>query len=935
MSIRTKRTAKRSLASAVAGALVASLLAVTAPAGAQTAQDPSVGRVAGANRYETSVAAARAFTAAGTNPTSVILASGENFPDALAASALSGEVNAPIVLTASDMLPESVMTYLNSVRPATVYIVGGEAAVSAAVEAQVRQMGTTTINRIGGRDRFETAAQIAVAAGTPAQLRGQRTALLATGANFPDALAAGAIAFQGHPILLTGRDTLPDATLTAIRSLGVQQVVVLGGTAVISEAVANQLQAAGIQMIRIAGSDRYETARMIANLAVTELGFTNAQVGVASGEQFPDALSAAPWLGRTRTPLVLAAQNTLPAATEQYLETNATSISQVTIFGGTAAISASTAAAIDAAASATTNQALMVTPNEEATNQVSTASTPNAGVRQYSIAIPAGVSSVNIGLFDASNVRMGADGTVTFTSATPISTGNTAIEIVNGTVVGSAGTTNTYQVNTVQPVNGQVIFTVNSRDQASVRPVVFQDTTTGNTLNFTTAPTATAPQAPSEPFGVGGQKNFVPTEAPLGTLSNQLVATLNASLDYQVLDADANLATTADRVTVDYDSSDTFQFQGVEITMSEFERVAAAGARVTVAYNPNPAGTSVFNVLTASIAAATNAQATVGDFDSDGAADDVRVSFTASTAAGVVYDIFRSADATCDATDTLVANDQANSPVTVLNQNITANASDAFYYCVLAQDPATGARSAGATTAQVTVPLQADTTAPAVVANAAVVDGDAGFDDIADSGDVWTLHFTEAVTMDSDAALQVRDVDGDTIIVRNGVNATFSLNTSPAGPFGAGRVLTVTLNQTLTEAVSNDLLNYPLTITNRAGFRDAAGNTLALTGDSTLEDNGPEFVVGGGTSVVVSATQIRLVFNEALLASSVAANCADFAVPAGATCTGAAVSSEGRIVTLTGTGFAGGTTTVAIAGDVTDTDGQTTATQAATAIPAA
>ena len=142
------------------------------------------------------------------------MASGLNFPDGLAAAGLAGAANAPVLLTDPNTLPgvtqNAMAAVFGSSATKTVHIVGGESAVSAVVAAQVTSLGYT-VNRIAGENRYETAADIAAFQATLApvgitRVAGipLRTAIVATGENFPDALSGGAPAFRGkHPILLT------------------------------------------------------------------------------------------------------------------------------------------------------------------------------------------------------------------------------------------------------------------------------------------------------------------------------------------------------------------------------------------------------------------------------------------------------------------------------------------------------------------------------------------------------------------------------------------------------------------------------------------------------------------------------------------------------------------------------------------------------------
>ena len=169
-----------------------------------------------------------------------------------------------------------------------------------------------TVTRSGGPDRASTA----VAISTTAWPDGAKTALVARSDTHPDALAAAPLAAAlDAPLLLTRPDALEPVVADELRRLGVDEVVLLGGPAAISERVAQQAAALGTRVRRIAGADRYATAQMIADALAETTGAAAATAYVArgSGERgWADALSVAPLAGRQRIPLLLADHQLLP-----------------------------------------------------------------------------------------------------------------------------------------------------------------------------------------------------------------------------------------------------------------------------------------------------------------------------------------------------------------------------------------------------------------------------------------------------------------------------------------------------------------------------------------------------------------------------------------------------------------------------------------------
>ena len=131
--------------------------------------------------------------------------------------------------------------------------------------------------RLGGPDRYATAAAVsgAFAPGVP-------VVYIATGSNFPDALAAGPAAVQQKgPILLAQRTRLPDSTVAALQRLQPKRIVVLGSAGVVSEDVRTALESyTSGEVRRIAGPDRYATA-----VEISEAHFPTAPVVyLATGE---------------------------------------------------------------------------------------------------------------------------------------------------------------------------------------------------------------------------------------------------------------------------------------------------------------------------------------------------------------------------------------------------------------------------------------------------------------------------------------------------------------------------------------------------------------------------------------------------------------------------------------------------------------------------
>ncbi len=265
-----------------------------------------VERRAGADRYATAAALSAATFPAGVPV--VHLASGAGFADALGAGPAAAAAGGPVLLTAPGALPAVTAAELRRLRPSRVVVLGGERAVSAGVEDEVR--GIAPVTRIAGADRYATSAAIAREAFSP----GVPVAYVATGATFPDALAGGAAAAaEGGPLVLTEARSLPESVRAVLAELRPERVRVLGGPGAVSDDVVDQLRAlaghGGVE--RIAGADRYETAARVSASV-----FPSAPtVFVATGIDFPDALAAVPVAAVAGAPLLLASPTGLPPST--------------------------------------------------------------------------------------------------------------------------------------------------------------------------------------------------------------------------------------------------------------------------------------------------------------------------------------------------------------------------------------------------------------------------------------------------------------------------------------------------------------------------------------------------------------------------------------------------------------------------------------------
>lgn len=308
--------------------------------------------VYGQTRYETAVKAAwKAFPETG-DAGAVVLATGENWPDALGGSALAGALDAPVLLTKSDVLPAEVRAEIERLATGRVVVLGGPSSVSTAVVEAVDAIPGTSVERIGGSDRWETAAM--VAARTIAELRADGEdpdgLYLATGRAFPDALAASPASYaSGRPILLTDPSWLPTATVTAITDLSLERAWVLGGEGAVGTTVTAGVEGLGLSWERLSGEDRYSTALVVASHAERDLGLGWRDVALATGQSYADALVGGAAQGATGSVLVLTPGASLHPGVAGALSSRRSTIDRVRCLGGTAAVGDVTRAQIASA----------------------------------------------------------------------------------------------------------------------------------------------------------------------------------------------------------------------------------------------------------------------------------------------------------------------------------------------------------------------------------------------------------------------------------------------------------------------------------------------------------------------------------------------------------------------------------------------------------
>ena len=285
-------------------------------------------RIAGANRYTTAVEASRlAFSSSDnavpdmwmTAPDYVVVASGESFADGLTGGVLASFCDGPLLLTTPGALTPATYDEITRLFRArfygggmirsgagaqapvgpgggTVFVMGGPAAVSdAVVKALEANPYVGSVLRVAGANRYATAA-FAMAHSDRCYGLGD-TAFVVNGTAVADALAVTPVASQsGNAVLLTAKSSVPASTTAAIADMGIQNIVVVGGEGVVDAtayAALATLVPAG-QIARVAGVNRYATARAVATFGIEEMGTSPGGIILCSGREHGRRASCRP-----------------------------------------------------------------------------------------------------------------------------------------------------------------------------------------------------------------------------------------------------------------------------------------------------------------------------------------------------------------------------------------------------------------------------------------------------------------------------------------------------------------------------------------------------------------------------------------------------------------------------------------------------------------
>ena len=292
-------------------------------------------RMAGATRQETATAISKALFADGAE--NIIIASGDNYPDALAGGPLAYMLDAPILLVRRSQTDASTLSEIKRLGAKNAYILGGTGAVGDNVKDTLKGMGLN-VERIYGADRFETAVAVAEKMD---ELRGGKPSVefFVYAHNYPDALAISNVAaILESPILYIEKSgVMRDSIKKYMNSCGnTNFMIVIGGPTLINSNAETEMKKYGT-VDRLYGSDRYETC-IIIDTAFNDI-LNGDSLCLACGTNYPDALSGSVFAAFCHAPLMLVRGSDLTDLQKQYVYSKAPV--NIFAFGGTGALSQS------------------------------------------------------------------------------------------------------------------------------------------------------------------------------------------------------------------------------------------------------------------------------------------------------------------------------------------------------------------------------------------------------------------------------------------------------------------------------------------------------------------------------------------------------------------------------------------------------------------
>ena len=287
----------------------------------------NVQRISGENRGQTAIEVSKKMFKEGTNK--VVLANQDNYSDVLTAAPFAKANNASLLYVSSNSISKEVMSEIARLKSKEITIIGGEKSVDEGLKKELEKRNFK-VDRLSGSDRYKTSAQIA------AKLIDDKTTTLeiASGENYADALSLNNAAEKDKaPILLVRVNAIDKSVEDVIKSSKASLINIAGGEISVSENTkANIKKISNATVNRMGGADRYETSILLAKYSGAK-----EVVVVASGENFADALVAAPFSAKQNGAILLTNEEKLGQKAEQFIKD--TKFNKSYVIGGEKSVS--------------------------------------------------------------------------------------------------------------------------------------------------------------------------------------------------------------------------------------------------------------------------------------------------------------------------------------------------------------------------------------------------------------------------------------------------------------------------------------------------------------------------------------------------------------------------------------------------------------------
>ncbi len=311
---------------------------LSAPGNSPDRNDPVVTRVSGSSRYLTNFAVNRQTLSLGAP---LFVATGASFADALSVAPAVRALNGSLMLTAKTKVDADSLALLKVRKPSAIYVIGGEGAVSKNVVSQLKATTGVTPERVSGASRYATSEAILKKFFAARDIGG---VFVATGRAFPDALSASAAGGAlDMPVLLVDGKKAVSLEQSTLEFLGdkTRNLQLVGGTGAVNQTLERYLSARKFDVGRLSGANRFATGMAVNDYVSSEVPAEQVTgIWLATGMNFPDALSASVPAGEPSQRLVLSRKNCIPApVVSQLITAPSSAVKTVKLVGGANAMS--------------------------------------------------------------------------------------------------------------------------------------------------------------------------------------------------------------------------------------------------------------------------------------------------------------------------------------------------------------------------------------------------------------------------------------------------------------------------------------------------------------------------------------------------------------------------------------------------------------------